>query len=502
MKREGFNVLNKPGQRDKQSIECVTGTIEVADDVFLGKKLFAAQLGSMHAHARVVSVDASAALALDGVEAVMDHTEIPGWSEEKFFVGDGVAVVAATSQNIAMRALELINVEYEVRPAVVDPEEAMASGAPLVGLWPEGNTNDRTELIREGGDLDTGFAEADVDIEVDLGYTNNHSNHPLEGGNCTAWWNGGDLYCWMSTQNPHSEHRGIAGAFGLPYNKVRIFTHGNGAGFGSGRAAVRVQAAALARKTGKVVSFHIDRKEQFQTGPKQFPTKSHTRIGAKNDGTITALDFTYWSNQGMNSRAPMTGTHQCWQHAIDCMNVRFKGIGIATNTVPRSYYRCVAHPGGAFHMNLALNKLADELGMDPCELRLKNFMEPDHDAMDSAPRPYAVNTLKQRFQEVMDIMDWDNKSHANGENNVMADGRLHGIAITGHQDGHGGMGSGRAAIVHLRGDGTGFINAGLSRTGCGSVSAHCHIVAERLGLHYDDISVGSYGDTGVSQEGG
>ena len=198
----------------------------------------------------------------------------------------------------------------------------------------------------------------------------------------------------------------------------------------------------------------------------------------------------------------MTGTHQCWQHAIDCMNVRFKGIGIATNTVPRSYYRCVAHPGGAFHMNLVLNKLADELDMDPCQLRLKNFMEPDHDAMDSAPRPYAVNTLKERFQEVMDLVGWEQKKHPNGQNNVMPDGRLHGIAITGHQDGHGGMGSGRAAIVHLRGDGTGFINAGISRTGCGTVSAHCHIVAERLGLHYEDISVGSYGDTGVSQEGG
>ena len=102
----------------------------------------------------------------------------------------------------------------------------------------------------------------------------------------------------------------------------------------------------------------------------------------------------------------------------------------------------------------------------------------------------------------MDIIDWDAKWHRNGENNVMSDGRLHGIAITGHNDGHGGMSGNRAAIVHLRGDGTGFINAGISRTGCGSVSAHCHIVAERLGIPYEDISVGSYGDTGVSQEGG
>ena len=155
-------------------------------------------------------------------------------------------------------------------------------------------------------------------------------------------------------------------------------------------------------------------------------------------------------------------------------------------------------------MNLVLNKLSDALDMDPCQLRLKNFAEPGGLANDaSTPRPYALDTLKERFQEVMDLMDWDQKYHPNGQNNVMSDGRLHGIAITGHRDSHGGgPWPGRAAIVHLRGDGTGFINAGISRTGCGTVSAHCHIVAERLGLRYEDINVGVYGDTGATQEGG
>ena len=102
----------------------------------------------------------------------------------------------------------------------------------------------------------------------------------------------------------------------------------------------------------------------------------------------------------------------------------------------------------------------------------------------------------------MDEIGWEQKNHPMGQTDVMPDGRLRGVAVTAHYDGHGGMGGGRAAIVHLRGDGTGFINAGLSRTGCGTVSAHCHIVAETLGVHYDDINVGSYGDTSVSQEGG
>jgi CO/xanthine dehydrogenase Mo-binding subunit len=339
MKREGFTVLNKEGLRDKQSIEVVCGKIEVADDVFLGQKLHAARLGSKFANCRVVSIDYSKALALPGVEAVADHTDIPGWSDVKSYVGQGVAMVAATTTAIAQRATELIEVEYEERPQVSDPEEAMQSGAPITGLWPESNVNDRTELIREGGDVEAGLAEADVEMEIDLGYSNNHSNHPMGGGQTTAWWNGDELYAWIDTQNPHSEHRGLAGSFGLNQNQVRVFTHGNGAGFGSGRAPSRTEAAVLARKTGKVVNFHCDRKDQFFNGPKQFATKSTTRIGAKNDGTITAVDFEYAFDSGMSSWAPGTGTHQVWQHAINCMNVHFKGIGISTNTTPRAYYR-------------------------------------------------------------------------------------------------------------------------------------------------------------------
>jgi len=337
MKREGFTVLGKEGQHDKQGVEVVTGTIEVADDVFLGQKLFAAQLGSKHAHCKVLSVDASEALAMPGVVEVVDYTEVPGWSEDIFYVGAPIAAVAATSQNIAMAALEKIKVEYETRPAVIDPEEAMKDQV-LVGLWPTSNMDVRTDFTRDGTDPDA-FLDADVDFETEIGYSNNHSNHPLEGGNCTAWWNGDSLYAWISTQNPHGEHNGFAGTFNLPRNKVRVFTHGNGAGFGSGRAATGTVAAVLARKTGKIVSFHIDRKHQFENGAKQFATKSKTRIGAMEDGTIIALDFEWTTDQGMNSRAPMTDSNVPWQHAFKIPNAHFKGTGVATNTVPRSYYR-------------------------------------------------------------------------------------------------------------------------------------------------------------------
>jgi len=341
MKREGFNVIGQPGLRDKQSNQVISGQLAMADDVYLGTKLFAHQLGSPHAHCRVVSIDTSKALALPGVEAVLTHLgddAVPGWSEEKYFVNDPVAIVAATSPNIAMEACQLIDVEYETRPAVIDIDEAIEEGSPLAGLWPESNTNVRTEIDR--GNLDDGFNEATVIVEYDHGYSNEHAPPAMGGGSCTAWWTAEDeANIFVDTQNIHSECRGVASTFGLPYNKVKGWTKGNGTGMGSGRAAVIPQAVALAKKTRKVVSFHCDRKIQQMCGGHQFALKSHTKIGAKDDGTITAFDLTYWGSQGMNSRAPITGAHQCWEHIFPVPNAHIKGIGVATNTTNRWHYR-------------------------------------------------------------------------------------------------------------------------------------------------------------------
>jgi xanthine dehydrogenase molybdenum-binding subunit len=498
-------VVGKPvgqgGSRDKQSVECVCGTIECADDVFMGNKLHAAGKMSPHAHARVVSIDASKALAMDGVEDVIGPEDHPQWSDVLLYVGQPFCAVAATTLNKARAALEQIEVEYEIRPAAITPDEAKANNAPLVGIWPEGNTNVRTTIDR--GDLDAGFAEADVVTETHTGWSCRHQHSMIEGGNTTAWWNGDECYAWVSTQNPHSEHRGLAGAFALKQNQVHVYTHGNGGGFGSGRYATQATAALLAKRTGRVVSYHSDRIENFHSG-QQFATRADVRIGAKLDGTLTAIEYLYESDQGANSRAPMTGTHNVPQSGFRCANARFQALGIATNTPPCWYYRCVAHPGGSFTWNMALDEMATELGMDPYELRMKNWVTIDDDSPDeSSPRPFSHATLTEIGPRVAEAIDYDAKKHAPGQNNVLPDGRLHGIAITGHMDHHGGISSGRAAIVHLRGDGTGFINAGISRTGGGTNTGHCHIVAERLGMaSCDDINVGDYGNTGVTADGG
>jgi CO/xanthine dehydrogenase Mo-binding subunit len=493
-----LKVIGVPGQVDKQAKECVTGKIEMADDVYLGQKLFAKIVYCPHAHAKVTNIDVSAAMALPGVVATVDHTEVPGWAPEKFYVGEPVVAVAAVDDDTCYQAMQLIKVDYETLPAVIDPDEAMKSTAPLVGKWPDSNMHVRTDYKR--GDADAGLAQADVTVDEAVGWSTTHSCAPMEGGNCTAWWVGDELYSWISTQNTHGEHSGFAGSFGLKHNQVRVFTHGGGGGYGGGRAAVSAPAAALAKKTGRIVNLHADRIYNHLNGARQFMTRAQIKIGAKKDGTITGMKWESWTDQGTNTGTPTTDSYLPLLLTFKCADAAAKVNGIITNTQPTGYYRCVAHPGGAYLMNVAMTKLAEKLNIDPLEFRLKNMCTmADKDQL--TDRASAMVTIKETIQAAADKIGYASKKHAPGAK-TLPDGRKHGIGITGHLDGHGGYSPGRGAIITLRPDGTCYINAGISRTGCGTNTAHCHFVAETLGLNYEDVNVGDYGNSAVTANGG
>jgi CO/xanthine dehydrogenase Mo-binding subunit len=494
-----YAVIGKAGLLDKQGPEIVTGQIEAPDDVYLGQRLFARILECPHAKAKVKSIDVSQAMALAGVVATVDHTEVPGWVAEKYFVGAPVVAVAAVDEDTCYQAMKLIKVEYEILNGVISPDDAMQANAPLVGLWPDNNMHVRVDLTRgKGGDA--GLANADVSVNEAISWSTPHQTAPIEGGNCTAWWIGDHLYAWVSTQNPHGEHSGFAGSFQIKHNQVSVYSHGQGGGFGGGRAAVQLPAAALAKKTGKVVALHSDRTWQFKNGARQFKTRAQIAIGAKKDGTITGIKAEYWTDSGTNPGTPCNDSHQPLATTFKCPDASFKINGIITNTQPTGYYRCVSHPGGAWCMNVALTKLAEKLGMDPLEFRLKNLTtQADKDGLTGNPNSF--HTIKQTFETCAEKIGYAAKKHA-PNTKTLPDGRKHGIAITGHLDGHGGYSPGRAAIITLRPDGTCYINAGISRAGCGTVNAHCHFVAETLGLKYEDVAAGDYGNSAVTANGG
>ena len=270
-------------------------------------------LGSPHAHAMIKSIDTSEAEKLEGVVAVLTYQDVPKRlmpraNQRALYildphlrhVGDEVAAVAATSKEIAEKALELIKVEYEVLPAVFDPEEAAKEDAPRI--YPEGNVygpqfgaleekgiNEPTLL--EWGDIDKGFAEADIVVE-DKFEVKPQVQSALEPYVCLASWEGDELTLWSSTQTPTEVQKGVAYALGMPVSKVRVISKWVGGGFG-GKYLNRHQpiAALLSKKAGgKTTKLVLTREESLVTA-KRFGAKVYVKMGAKKDGTITAIFF-------------------------------------------------------------------------------------------------------------------------------------------------------------------------------------------------------------------
>ncbi len=496
--------IGKPGNKDKQLNDIVTGHLDFATDHHPRGKLYTRALLSPHAHAVIQSIDASDALALPGVEAVVTHEDCPVYSDVLIFAGQSVAAVAAVDEDTADRAVALIKVEYEVRPAVIDPEDAIASNTPLVGVWPEENTQIGSETDR--GDLEAGFAAADVIGTFNTGWTSYYQHSTTEPFSVVAYWrkaNEGEdhVHVYVSTQNPFGDRRSIAGALQIPQSKVHIRSHGTGAGYGgkSGGFPGTV-AAELSKKAGKPVQYQYSRRENYLIPTHQFSSKATFKIGTKSDGTLTAIDTTYWGDCGTNGRAPVTGTPSNMRWTYKCPNGRFVAIRVATNKPASSYWRDVAQPPASGNMGPALNMMAEELGMNPLDFVMKNLLptlDPDQDS----GRPNSSNAIKEVHEELRDAIGWNANYHAPGTK-TLPDGRMHGIGLHASFDSHGSLSGRRGGIINTTPDGKAYINFGASRAGGGTNSAMCAIVAETIGMKYDDVMVGDWGNTDVCSDGG
>lgn len=504
LERTELSVIGKEPMVNKQINDVVTGNLDFATDHHPRGKLYTRALLSPHAHAVIQSIDASDALALPGVEAVVTHEDCPVYSDVLIFAGQSVAAVAAVDEDTADRAVALIKVEYEVRPSVIDPEDAIASNTPLVGVWPEENTQVGSETDR--GDIEAGFAAADVIFTANTGWTSYYQHSTLEPFSVLAYWkkaNEGEdhVYVWVSTQNPFGDRRSIAGALQIPQSKVHIRSHGTGSGYGgkSGGFTGTV-AAVLSKKTGRPVQYQYSRRENYLIPTHQFSAKASIKFGAKSDGTLTALDATYWGDCGTNGRAPATGLSSNLRWTYKCPNGHFLAIRVATNKPASSYWRDVAQPPASGNMACAMNMMADELGMNPLDFVMKNLLptlDPDQDS----GRPNASNSIKEVHEKLRDAIGWNTNYHAPGTK-TLSDGRMHGIGLHASFDSHGGLSGRRGGIINTTPDGKAYINFGASRAGGGTNSAMCAIVAETIGMKYEDVMVGDWGNTDVCSDGG
>ncbi len=380
-----FAQMGKPRPRVEAPLK-VTGRAKYTYDVKLPGMLYGRMVGAAVPAAEIVSIDTSKAEALPGVKAV--------WTTDSRvvrFAGQDVAAVAAVSPEVALDAARLVEVTYKERPFTHELREAMKDGAPLVydldrspgsrDVPRKGNVVGPAAGRRGGarGDVEKGFAEAEV-VHEGTYYCPVHTHSPLETHGVVASWEGDQLTIYASTQAIFAVREGVAEALGIDRKNVRVICEHMGGGFGSKLgpsatgSAFSVIACRLAKKAGAPVKLMLDRKqEQLCTG--NAPSALMTvKVGAKKDGTFTAVHYTSYGSAGIAGGAGTAGPAA----SLHGKNPNFKAeeYDVFTNAGPSAPLRAPGHSQGAFGIESAVDELAEKLGMDPVELRKKNEASP------------------------------------------------------------------------------------------------------------------------------
>ena len=376
----------------------VTGRALYGADFDTSGLLHGKVLRSPHAHAKIRSIDTSKAEALQGVLAVItgkdmphdaDESDTTKYSRDNMLAGDkvlykghAVAAVAAANPHVAEEALALIDVDYEVLKPVLTAPEGMKDGAPILleGLRTEelGEMTDKVSNVAQHfqhikGDIDKGFAEADVVVEREYNTVTVHQGY-IEPQNATALWNNdGRLHIWCSTQGAFSARDALAGILGLPVSQIRVTPMEIGGGFG-GKIPVYLEpiAALLSKKSGHAVKAVMSRADVFEaTGPTS-GSNMKIKIGAKNDGTITALQAYLAFEAGGYPGSPVGAGAICIFAPYDVENAQIDGYDVVVNKPKSAPYRAPGAPNAAFAGEQAMDEMAQKLGMDPIDFRLKN----------------------------------------------------------------------------------------------------------------------------------
>ena len=383
----------------------VTGRAQYGGDFAPAGMLWGKVLRSPHAHARIKSIDTSAAEALKGVKAVMTAKDLPDQSnefigpervaqnfwhitrnimarEKVLYEGHSVAAVAAISQEIAAEAVALIKVEYEILPHVIDVDEAMAPDAPLLfedmttrGIEPAptkpSNISKRLEFAI--GDVDAGFKAADEIVEMEFTTAAVHQAY-LENHASTAAVNAdGQTEIWCSSQGHFAMRALTAKIVGMPIGDLRVYPAEIGGGFG-GKTITYLDpiAVVLSRKSGHAVKLQMTRDEVFKaTGPTS-GSSMKVKIGAKKDGTITAAEGLFKFQAGAFPGSPVMNGCLCGFAPYDIANQKAIGYDVVSNRPKAAAYRAPGSPISGFAVECVLDVLAKKLGIDPLQFRLKN----------------------------------------------------------------------------------------------------------------------------------
>ncbi|HEY3381632.1 MAG TPA: xanthine dehydrogenase family protein molybdopterin-binding subunit [Vicinamibacterales bacterium] len=478
-----------------------SGSAEFTLDVSLPGMLHAAILRCPHGHAMVKSVDASAALNVRGVHAVItpdqEDAGIPWYDEADKgaqsrlldphcrYAGEEVAAVAAETPYQAFDALRAITVQYDVRPFVVDMDEALKPGAPLVH---EGGNAVRPPSTYGRGDVAKGFAEADIVLE-DTYRTSVEIHSPMETYGSVAQWEGGQLTVWDTTQSVFDVQRALAKVLHLPLNRVRVISHYMGGGFGSklGLNKHTVLAALLARRTGRPVKVVVPREDTFTCVGNRPANTMTIKAGVTKDGTLTAIQMV---NRGV------VGAYASWadasflaQSLYLCPNVKTEDLAVYVNAGQERAFRAPGFPQSAWALEQMMDALADRLVIDPVGFRLKNTatgLQPYKNV------PYTSNGLSRCLSEGAQAFGW-----AEARKRPRPSGTLRrGVGVAACMWGYPGEPV-STAIARLSADGSLTLNFGAVDIGTGTKTVMAMVASEELGIPLERIRI-EHADSGTS----
>jgi CO/xanthine dehydrogenase Mo-binding subunit len=459
--------VGRPATR-LDGLQRARGEARYTADIQLPGMLHAAVLRSPYAHARVRRLDLDAAREAPGVRGVLGPI-----LEEVGYPGQAVAAVAADTLAQAQAALALIQVDWEELEPLLDPDEAVAREA-LVS----------DARVSERGDVERGFAEADVVVEAEY-RTQSVLHNSMETHQAICEWEARDrLTVYISTQYVWGIREQVAERYELPPDNVRVVCRFMGGGFGSKNSPDDHTwiAADLARETGRPVKCALTRRDENLAAGHRNATIQRLRAGARADGTLTALEGDFVNSTGWGGWVSSTGGPM--ELLYGCENVRIAERGAKLNSSPMKAFRAPGFVEGTFGLECLIDELAAKLDLDPLEFRRRNHS--DHDAVDG--RPFSSKNLLECY--IRAEPHWERREQVRAS----SDGPWRRGVGLASQIWYGGGGPPSYAWVRVGAHGRAVVVTAMQDIGTGSATAMAQIAAEELGLPVDHVDV-SLGDT-------
>jgi len=489
--KRSFSIVGKSVPR-VDGVAKVTGVAKYVADLVVPGMTEGKFLRSPYAHARILSIDTSEAEAMDGVIAVLTSEDLAdigpymGRGKNKdqpiiaagrvIYAGQPVAAVAALDQTTAEQAVSKIRVEYEELPAVIGVEEAMAEGAPRLHEFAERNLCARHELIK--GDIEKGFAEADLVVEDEFDFPMIY-HYSMEPHSAIAQVDSDGITLWTSTGHPFGVRQEIAQVFKMPLSKVRVQVNFVGAAYGSKSGAkIEPLVAALARKAKRPVRVITSVAEAMATC-RRHAIKCRIKTGVKKDGTLLAKQAEIFLNTGAYAETGPTVAGRTLTRILGPYrypHLKINAYCVYTNTVSAASFRSIGGPQTAWATESQLDIIAEKLGIDPVQLRLKNLVAKGEELR---PKYRPLDTdLAKGFKLVTEKLGWDGP--------VSREGHGRGVGF-GTTDPGAPLAS--TSTVHVLADGSVVFMCGTAELGQGAKTIMSQIIAEELRVPLDRVTI-------------